>query len=33
MRQIRHAVFNEAWIDAQPGEPIAAGGIGAEAAG
>ena len=33
MRQIRHAVFNEAWIDAQPGEPIAAGGIDGEAAG
>lgn len=25
MSRIRHAVFNEAWIDAQPREPIAAG--------
>lgn len=32
MRRIRHAVFNEAWIDAQPGEPIAAGGAKGEPA-
>lgn len=25
MQRIRHAVFNEAWIDAQPGEPIGSG--------